>query len=391
LVVFAYDRYAPAMHYITGARLRFGVYVLAPDGRSRLVHDEMESTAAASTGLDHLGFGDAGLYAMFAEEGTSARAFARLIAELCDGMGIRGSIGFFGDLPAAYAHALISRLQELGGPKIDTSRPDPLTVARMTKEPDEVDAIRRVAAGTVAAFDRVVTFLESARIEGDQVLGPGGSAVELGALRRVIHREFLEHGLAERDGESIVSQGADAGVPHSRGDDAEAVRLGVPIVIDIFPAQSGGGYCADFTRTLCIGTAPTLLADLYSDVLEAVTEATAALELGRPVASLHELACDVLEARGHPTIRLNPDTAEGYCHALGHGLGLEVHEEPRIGGLPPTDQTIEPGLVFTIEPGLYYPARELGVRIEDLWYARPDGTFENLTPAPYRLEVHPAG
>jgi Xaa-Pro aminopeptidase len=207
----------------------------------------------------------------------------------------------------------------------------------------------------------------------------------------VIHREFLEHGLAERDGESIVSQGADAGVPHSRGDDAEAVRLGVPIVIDIFPAQSGGGYCADFTRTLCIGTAPTLLADLYSDVLEAVTEATAALELGRPVASLHELACDVLEARGHPTIRLNPDTAEGYCHALGHGLGLEVHEEPRIGGLPPTDQTIEPGLVFTIEPGLYYPARELGVRIEDLWYARPDGTFENLTPAPYRLEVHPAG
>jgi Xaa-Pro aminopeptidase len=391
LVVFAYDRYSPAMHYVTGVRLRFAVYVMAADGRSRLIHDEMESTAAASTGLDVTSFGDAGLHAMFAEEGTSALAFARLIAEACASMDIRGTIGLFGDLPAAYAHALIRRLHELGGPDIDASRPDPLTVARMTKEPDEINSIRRVAAGTVAAFDRVVGFLQSARITGDAVLGPDGSIVRLGTLRRIIHREFLEHGLGEREGESIVSQGADAGVPHSRGDDAAAVRLGAPIVIDIFPGESGGGYSADFTRTLCVGTAPAPLADLYRDVQEAVTTATQALEIGRPMAMLHELVCDVFEARGHPTIRQNVDTVEGYCHGLGHGLGLEVHEEPMVGGMPSTDQAIVPGLVFTIEPGLYYPSRELGVRLEDLWYVRPDGTFEKLTPAPYQLEVHPQG
>jgi Xaa-Pro aminopeptidase len=328
---------------------------------------------------------------MFAEEGSSALAFGRLIAEACSVMGIEGRIGLFGDLPAGYAHTLITRLRDLGGPAIDTTQPDLLALARMTKEPDEIAAIRRVSTGTVAAMDRVVSLLGSSRLDGADVLAPDGAIISLGTLRRVIHLEFLERGIAEQDAVSIVSQGADAAVPHSRGDDSAAVRPGAPIVIDIFPAEAGGGYYSDFTRTLCVGPAPPPLADLYDDVLAAVTTTTSALRIGGSVRECHELACDVFEARGHPTSRSHPDTEEGFCHFVGHGVGLAIHEEPTLGGLPSNTQKLEPRMVFTIEPGLYYPSRELGVRIEDLYYARPDGTFENLTPAPYQLEVHPAG
>jgi Xaa-Pro aminopeptidase len=228
-------------------------------------------------------------------------------------------------------------------------------------------------------------------LDGVAIRAPDGAIITLGTIRHEIHLEFLERGISEQDAVSIVSQGADAGVPHSRGDDAAAIRPGAPIVIDIFPAEAGGGYYSDFTRTLCVGPAPALLADLYADVLAAVRTTTDALRMGGSVRHAHELACDVFEARGHPTPRTRPDTEEGFCHSLGHGVGLAVHEEPTLGGQPSNTQTFEPGMVFTIEPGLYYPSRELGVRLEDLYYVRPDGTFENLTPAPYHLEVQPTG
>ena len=390
-VVFAYDRYSPPMYYLTGGRIRFGVYVLAADGRSMLIHDEMESEAAAATGLERMGFGEAGLMTLFAEEGSSAPAFARLITQTCTQMGIDGRIGLYGDLPASYGHALITRLREVGGPDVDTASPDALSVARMTKDPDEVEALRRVSTGTMAAFERVVAFLSASRLDGSSIRAGDGSPITLGTLRRIIGREFLENGLVEEGDAGIVSQGADAGLPHSRGHDEEAVRPGAPIVIDIFPGEAGGGYRSDFTRTLCVGPAPEPLRDLYRDVREAVDRVTAALAVGVSCLSLHELACEVFEARGHPTDRTDPGTEVGYCHDLGHGVGLAVHEEPRLGGLATNTQSLQPGMVFTIEPGLYYPARELGVRLEDLVYARPDGTFENLTPAPYELEVHPLG
>src|SRR5262249_61559264 len=74
-------------------------------------------------------------------------------------------------------------------------------------------------------------------------------------------------------------------------------------------------------------------------------------------------------------------------HGLGHGVGLAVHEGPRLGGPTTNTALLEPGHVVSVEPGLYYPSRGLGVRIEDLVAVRADGAIENLTPAPYELEV----
>ena len=100
--------------------------------------------------------------------------------------------------------------------------------------------------------------------------------------------------------------------------------------------------------------------------------------------------CELFERRGHATGLSKEGTEEGYVHGLGHGVGLTVHEAPRLGGPPSNVQTLEPGMVITVEPGLYYPSRGLGVRIEDLVLVRPDGVVENLTPTSYELEIEHA-
>jgi len=116
------------------------------------------------------------------------------------------------------------------------------------------------------------------------------------------------------------------------------------------------------------------------------------IRLGDPCRKVQDLVCDVFEQRGHATRRTNETTEVGYVHNLGHGVGLSVHEGPLLGGAKSNVATIEPGMALTVEPGLYYPAEGLGLRIEDLVITRPDGSLENLTAgAPYDLVIEPRG
>src|SRR5205809_5235902 len=112
LVVFAHDRYSPAMHYVTGQKVHYGVYFRASDGRAHLVHDPMERDQAAAVGCDHSSFPQHGLTQLQESEGHPARAFGRLIADVCASLGIRGKIALFGDLPAWFAHTLVARALE---------------------------------------------------------------------------------------------------------------------------------------------------------------------------------------------------------------------------------------------------------------------------------------
>ena len=387
LVVFAYDRYCPAMYYLTGQRIQYGIYLRAPDGRCHLVHDPMERDQAAAAGCDHSSFPQHGLSALLESEGHPARAFGRLIADTCTSLGMTGTVALLGDLPAGFAHALVQRLCE-AEPAIalDSAHPDVLALARATKDECEIRTIHRAARGTVAAIERLRGFLGSLRRDGDMLRHDGGSPVTLGHLRRLLQEEFLAHGLAE-DAASIVSQGRDAGVPHNHGNDAEHLRPGVPLLVDVFPAEAGGGYHSDLSRTFCLGPAPKELKHLYQDVHDALRLAMSRLQLGQPCRAYQELVCELFEQRGHATQRTNAGAEEGYVHGLGHGVGLSLHEAPRLYGPASNTETLEPGMVITIEPGLYYPTSGLGVRIEDLVLVRPDGTFENLTPAPYELEI----
>ena len=99
-----------------------------------------------------------------------------------------------------------------------------------------------------------------------------------------------------------------------------------------------------------------------------------------------KLTCDLLEARGHPTIRQNPETTSGYVHSLGHGVGLRIHEFPRLSDAQGNTDRLDPGVVFTVEPGVYYPERKFGVRLEDtVWLNPATQKFEVLAKYPKTL------
>lgn len=175
-------------------------------------------------------------------------------------------------------------------------------------------------------------------------------------------------------------------MPHSTGTASDALRLGQTIVYDIFPCEAGGGYFYDFTRTWCLGYAPDPVQKLYDDVKKVYDTVYAELKLNAPFADYQKRTCELFEAQGHPTIMGTPGIEKGYCHSLGHGIGLQVHEKPWCTMINPSPSDIlAPNSVFTLEPGLYYPDDGMGVRIEDSLVAKADGTFEILADFPKDL------
>ena len=389
LVVLAHDRYCPVMHWLTGQKIHHGIYFRTGAGRAHLVVDPMERDQAALAGCEWSTYATHGFLAMVKSAESQAHALAQLIANVAGGLGMTGDVAFSGDAPLGFSYALLTRLHEVApGIRVDARQPDVVAFAMATKDESELEPIRRASRGAVAAMGAVRDTLASLRPRNGALSDGRTDVVTLGHLRQVIHRTFAEHGLAE-DGESIVSQGRDAGVPHNRGNDAEPVRAGESIIVDIFPGEAGGGYHTDMTRTFCVGPASDGLREIYAHTQEAFNRAMGALKVGEPCRSYQDLTCDVFEAHGHATLRSQPGVQEGYVHSLGHGVGLAVHEGPRLGGGDTNTTLLAPGHVISVEPGLYYPSRGMGVRIEDLVAVRPDGRIENLTTFPYDLEVVP--
>jgi Xaa-Pro aminopeptidase len=125
--------------------------------------------------------------------------------------------------------------------------------------------------------------------------------------------------------------------------------------------------------------------ELYENVLSAYNKITPQLEVGKPFNHYQEIVCELFSAQGHPTIQENPQTQQGYVHSLGHGIGLNIHERPWSGINSDDKDCLVPGAVFTIEPGLYYPDKGMGVRLENSLYVRPDGKMEVLVDYPMEL------
>ncbi len=387
MVVFASDRYTTAMYYATGQKIHVGTYVRAADGRAHLAHDPMERDQAEKVGCPTSTYAQHGVPQRVEKHRDSTRGYADLAAELLQSLGIQGKVAFFGDLPVMQGYQYIQAVCEMApGVTPDLAPPDLITLARTTKDAAEIEAIRNASRGVTSAYGKLRDYLSSLRRDGDRFTD-GNGTVTLGRLRALLHTEFLAWGL--EGGESIVSQGRDAGVPHNRGNDAEALRAGAPVIVDIFPGEAGGGYYSDFTRTFCMGKASPELKKVYDDVHGAFRMVMDSLKVGEPCRDYQERTGAFFESRGHATLRTDSTTTEGYCHGLGHGVGLAVHEAPRLGGPPSNTQKLEPGMVVTIEPGLYYPSKGMGVRIEDLVVMTADGGYENLTVAPYDLEIEP--
>ena len=108
-------------------------------------------------------------------------------------------------------------------------------------------------------------------------------------------------------------------------------------------------------------------------------------DLNAPFKDYQRLTCELFEKNGHQTPQNTQAPVEGYVHSIGHGVGLNIHERPWSHLSASDDNILKPGVVFTSEPGLYYPKKGLGVRIEDTYWVRLDGKIEILAKYPYDL------
>jgi Xaa-Pro aminopeptidase len=357
-----------------GAKVTRGYAVKAVDCAPVLVTYPMEREEAKASGLEVRLVHEFDFERIFRTAPHASAAYAELFANIVRELGGGESIAFFGNVPVQLYLGVAESLEQRGLRLHRSHGEDLIQLARKRKEPWEVEAIRSVGARTEEVVDGVRGMLREAT-----------PSLTLGDLKRFVSSEIARLGMIE-DHETILSQGRDAGVPHSRGDAAARVRPSVPIVLDIFPADRNSGYFFDFTRTFCIGSIPDELSRMHAEVLEAFTIARDAMRPGTPASSYQALVCDYFEARGYATTRSNPSTTDGYVHSLGHGVGLDIHEKPAFALSPANHDTIEEGDVLTIEPGLYFPDREIGIRIEDTFVVNADGV-ETLCRSDYGMRV----
>jgi Xaa-Pro aminopeptidase len=160
-------------------------------------------------------------------------------------------------------------------------------------------------------------------------------------------------------------------MPHDSGQGP--LFAGKPIVLDIFPRSQKTGYFGDMTRTVIKGEPTKELSDMYDTVLKGQKLAIGMIGPGAAVKDVHKAVVEYFDSRGYKTGTVDGKT-EGFIHSTGHGLGLEIHEPPRVGM---GDEILEEGNVVTVEPGLYY-AGTGGIRIEDVVVVEKKGC-KNLT------------
>jgi Xaa-Pro aminopeptidase len=255
-------------------------------------------------------------------------------------------------------------------------RREPFLEERLVKAPAEVECILKAMRRTEAALDAAINAIREADVvEG--ALRWRGKVLTSEALKRLIAARLLDDGLLAQH--TIVACGDAACDPHNEG--AGPLRAGEAIIIDIFPRDEDSRYHADITRTVVKGRAPEGLRKMYWAVADGQACAFRLIRDGADGDAIHREVQATLEQHGFRTGEVN-GRMQGFFHGTGHGLGLEVHELPRVSKVPATLRT---GNVVTVEPGLYYPGIG-GVRIEDVVVVTESGCT-NLTAYPKDLEV----
>ncbi|CAG1015603.1 partial putative dipeptidase PepE, partial [Anaerolineales bacterium] len=255
--------------------------------------------------------------------------------------------------------------------------------AMETKDESEANRIRKMGRITTEVVDKVKDFLTACDVREDEVLlKEDGTPLTVGDVHSKIRLWVAERG-AELPSGFIFAIGRDAGVPHSSGNPTDLMRLGQTIVFDIYPAEAGGGYYYDFTRTWSLGYATPEAQELFDQVKEIYDQLNSNFDLNAPFRNYQQMTCEYFEARGHQTLLHTKAPVEGYVHSLGHGVGLNIHERPFSNLMNGDDHRLAPGVVVTSEPGLYYPEKGMGFRIEDTYWVRPDGKMEILADYPY--------
>ncbi len=379
----------PPMVYLTGGGHLTHADLIKKRGEPPvLFYASMEREEAARTGLATRNLDDYRIEELLKQfEGNQVKAICARYKQMFADVGLEsGRVAIYGATDAGRAFSIFSALKEaLPGIELVGETGDSMLLnAMQTKDQKEIERIRGIGKTATEIIGKTADFITSHAVKNEVLIQKDGTPLTIGQVKSRIDLWVAEHGAENPEG-TIFAMGHDAGVPHSTGNAKEALRLGQTIVFDFYPCEAQGGYYYDITRTWCLGYATDAALALYEDVLSVYRQVRSQLRLNAPCRDYQALTCELFEKLGHPTPRSHPQTTDGYVHSLGHGVGLYIHELPffRLNG--PEQMVLAPGVVITIEPGLYYPERNLGVRLEDTLWVRPDGVFETLADYPQDL------
>ena len=265
------------------------------------------------------------------------------------------------EVPTYFPYRLAEGFRKLGYRL--TILPDPFYPARMVKTAWEKREITKASRATEEAIRFAIATLHRAKARSGK-LYVGGTLLTSELLRRMMEIKMLELGALGRH--TIVAGGRQAADPHCIGQGPLCPNQ--TIVLDVFPKSVATGYFADITRTVVKGKASDRLKAMYAAVRAAQAKGISMVRHGMRGENIHAEVSRLLESRGFRTGTRN-GKPEGFIHGTGHGLGLEIHEPPRVSRIP---AVLKKGYVVTIEPGLYY--QDLGgIRIEDDIYVTQTG------------------
>jgi Xaa-Pro aminopeptidase len=277
-------------------------------------------------------------------------------------------------IPEDFPAGVADRLRKNGiGVTVVTG---PFFTSRIIKTPAEVKEIRKTMAITEKGLQAGIDVVRKSSIRNGWVYYRG-KRLTVEKLREVVNGTIFDLGCIPKH--TIIAPGKCGCDPHDVG--SGPVRAHSPLIFDVFPRNEKSGYFGDITRTVVKGKAPDEVLKMYNAVKAGQALGVRMIKPGVKTRVIHQAILDLFEKRGFKTGQID-GRMQGFFHGTGHGLGLEIHEPPRIAL---NNLVLRRGMVVTVEPGLYYyPVG--GMRIEDTVLVDTGGA-RNLTRFPKFLEI----
>jgi Xaa-Pro aminopeptidase len=278
-------------------------------------------------------------------------------------------------VPANFSALLADQLRSKGF-NVAVKR-DPFFPEREIKRSQEVKHIAESLRVARLGLDAGIRMLKRTKAGSDGYLYFNGSKLTSETLKTAVNTTIMAQGWLPSH--TIISSGNQCVDPHHEG--SGPIKANTSIVFDIFPRSQKNGYFGDLSRTVVRGRASDKLKKIYATVQAGQKIGFDLIRDGINGKEVHQKILDLFAREGFPTGQIN-GRMQGFFHGTGHGLGLDIHEAPRIA---PVDATLKTGHVVTVEPGLYYLGVG-GVRLEDVVLVTDKGN-KNLTDCPQFLEV----
>jgi Xaa-Pro aminopeptidase len=278
-------------------------------------------------------------------------------------------------VPANFS-ALLSDQLRAKGFSVQIRR-DPFWPERETKNRVEVAQITESLRIARLGLEAGIRMLKRTRTKRDGYLYLNGTRLTSEMLKTAVNTTIMAQGWLPSH--TIISSGNQCVDPHHEG--SGPIKANTSIIFDIFPRSQHNGYFGDLSRTVVRGRASDKLKEIYATVQAGQQIGYEQIRHGVNGKEVHQNILALFESRGFHTGRIN-GRMQGFFHGTGHGLGLDIHEPPRIA---PVDAILRAGHVVTVEPGLYYLGIG-GVRLEDVVVVTAKGN-RNLTDCPQFLEI----